>query len=92
MTLRETADQLLVSGELPEMSAARDKTHIISNRMRSLLHLIAAYIESLENKLGVKVIVIINNTFYKAHLDASASSWHCTRARVSMTTIKKMFF
>lgn len=55
MTLRETADQLLVSGELPEMSSARDKTHIISNRLRSLLHLTAAYIESLETKLGVKV-------------------------------------
>ena len=55
MTLRETADQLLVSGELPEMSSARDKTHIISNRLRSLLHLTAAYIESLETKLGIKV-------------------------------------
>jgi hypothetical protein len=55
MSLKETADQLLASGEVPEMSSARDKTHIISNRLRSLLHLTAAYIESLETKLGLKV-------------------------------------
>lgn len=55
LTLRETAEQLLVSGESPEMAAARDKTRIIANRLRTLLHLTSSYIESLETKLGVKV-------------------------------------
>ncbi|XP_076464753.1 nesprin-1-like [Babylonia areolata] len=54
LSLRETADQLLVSGDLPEMSSARDKTHIISNRLNSLLHLTNAYLQSLESKLRVK--------------------------------------
>ncbi|XP_025103988.1 nesprin-1-like isoform X2 [Pomacea canaliculata] len=54
LTLRETAEQLLVSGESPEMAAARDKTRIIANRLRTLLHLTSSYIESLETKLGVK--------------------------------------
>lgn len=54
MSLRETADQLLLSGDLPEMSAARDKANIIANRLRSLLHLTTSYLQSLENKLSIK--------------------------------------
>ncbi|KAL8590281.1 hypothetical protein ACOMHN_006397 [Nucella lapillus] len=54
LSLRETADQLLVSGDLPEMSAARDKTHVISSRLNSLLHLTNAYLQSLEARLTAK--------------------------------------
>ena len=67
-SLRETADQLLMSNDMPQMSAARDKTHTISNRLRSLLHLTNSYIESLETKLGMKVKMAAFSPFRKLNL------------------------
>ncbi|RUS76916.1 hypothetical protein EGW08_015319, partial [Elysia chlorotica] len=51
---KETADQLLVSSDSPNMCAARDSIHSIHKRMRSLTHLTTAYISSLENKLNIR--------------------------------------
>ncbi|GFO48206.1 nesprin-1-like [Plakobranchus ocellatus] len=54
LSTKETADQLLVSSDSPNMCAARDSIHSIHKRMRSLMHLTTAYISSLENKLNIR--------------------------------------
>ncbi|GFR84729.1 nesprin-1-like [Elysia marginata] len=54
LSTKETADQLLVTSDSPNMCAARDSIHSIHKRMRSLMHLTAAYISSLENKLNIR--------------------------------------
>ncbi|KAK6181522.1 hypothetical protein SNE40_009358 [Patella caerulea] len=51
LTLKETADQLLLNSDSTEMVNARDKTHVIANRLRALLRLSNSYISSLESKL-----------------------------------------
>ena len=52
-SLKETADQLLMNDDSTEMVNAKDKTHIISNRLRALLRLCKSYIVSLEERLNV---------------------------------------
>lgn len=52
-SLKETADQLLINDDSAEMLNAKDKTHIISNRLRALLRLCKSYIVSLEERLNV---------------------------------------
>lgn len=57
MSLRDTADQLLKNSESPEMSQAKDKMHIIANRLKALLRLCSSYITSLESRLDAKQMV-----------------------------------
>jgi len=59
MSLRDTADQLLMNSESPEMSQAKDKMHIIANRLRALLRLCSSYISSLETRLDSKSMVML---------------------------------
>lgn len=54
MTLRDTADQLLMNSDTPEMCQAKDKMHIIANRLKALLRLCSSYISSLETRLETK--------------------------------------
>ncbi|KAK3716921.1 hypothetical protein RRG08_026713 [Elysia crispata] len=54
LSTKQTADQLLVSSDSPNMCAARDSIHSIHKRMRSLMHLTTAYISSLESKLNIR--------------------------------------
>lgn len=54
MSLRDTADQLLINSDSPEMSNAKDKMHIIANRLKALLRLCSSYITSLETRLDSK--------------------------------------
>ncbi|KAH9507313.1 Nesprin-1 [Bulinus truncatus] len=63
--LKETADKLLLNTSSPEMATARDKTHSISHRMRSLTNLLSSYISHLEKKLQIL------KTKQKAHLSGS---------------------
>ncbi|KAH3846261.1 hypothetical protein DPMN_088560 [Dreissena polymorpha] len=57
MSLRDTADQLLMNSESPEMCQAKDKMHIIANRLKALLRLCSSYISSLETRLESKSVV-----------------------------------
>jgi hypothetical protein len=50
---KETADQLLINDDSTEMVNAKDKTHIISNRLRALIRLCKSYIVCLEERLNV---------------------------------------
>lgn len=54
MSLRDTADQLLMNSDSPEMCQAKDKMHIIANRLKALLRLCSSYISSLESRLDTK--------------------------------------
>ncbi|ESO86158.1 hypothetical protein LOTGIDRAFT_129690, partial [Lottia gigantea] len=53
LTLKETADQLLLNTDSTEMVNAKDKTCIIVNRLRALLRLSNSYISSLEGRLDL---------------------------------------
>lgn len=54
MSLRDTADQLLMNSDSPEMCQAKDKMHIIANRLKALHRLCSSYISSLESRLDTK--------------------------------------
>ncbi|KAK3090342.1 hypothetical protein FSP39_011059 [Pinctada imbricata] len=54
MALKDTADQLLLNTDSTEMVNAKDKMHIIANRLRALHRLCSSYITSLEDRLEVK--------------------------------------
>ena len=58
MSLRDTADQLLINSDSPEMSNAKDKMHIIANRLKALLRLCSSYISSLETRLDTKPVSV----------------------------------
>jgi len=57
LSLRDTADQLLLNADSPEMCQAKDKMHIIANRLKALLRLSSSYITSLESRLEPKSMV-----------------------------------
>ena len=58
LSLRDTADQLLINSDSPEMSNAKDKMHIIANRLKALLRLCSSYVTSLETRLDTKPISV----------------------------------
>lgn len=53
-SLKDTADQLLMNTDSTEMVTAKDKMHIIANRLRAMLRLCSSYILSLEDRLEIR--------------------------------------
>ncbi|XP_046571092.1 nesprin-1-like isoform X2 [Haliotis rubra] len=53
LAIKDTTDQLYMNTDSQEMVNAKDKMHIIANRVRALLRLTSSYISSLENKLHI---------------------------------------
>ncbi|KAJ8309203.1 hypothetical protein KUTeg_014077 [Tegillarca granosa] len=53
ISLKDTADKLLLNTDSAEMLNAKDKMHIIANRLRALLRLCSSYTTSLEGRLQI---------------------------------------
>ncbi|XP_060567930.1 nesprin-1-like isoform X3 [Ruditapes philippinarum] len=73
MSLRDTADQLLLNSDSPEMCQAKDKMHIIANRLKALLRLCSSYISSLETRLDTKSSVRSPDRSFELSVSPSSS-------------------
>ncbi|KAL3874928.1 hypothetical protein ACJMK2_037880 [Sinanodonta woodiana] len=74
MSLKETADQLLENSDSTEMAQAKDKMHIIANRLKALLRLCSSYISCLEDKLDINKSTSATSHSHSLDLSGSGSS------------------